>query len=96
MKLFIVHMYLVVTLKGPSSSPRPREGYDSRKLAVIAEDEAQAIARATGWLEEQSRSRDLRRIEFHQNRHSDVLAVRLANSKNAISVSEVEQGVVRL
>jgi hypothetical protein len=97
MKLFAVHMNLVVTCKRLRGIGGTHEVPDSRKLAVIAEDAAQAGARAIGWLEDHSHTADRRRIEFHQGHFSDILAVRLAaSSELAIYVVEAEQGVVRL
>lgn len=98
MKLFRVHMYLTVTLRGPDG--KERKSRTDRALAVIAENEEQAQARAIGWLEHEHRDPRYLEIEFSKGK-SRAIAVKVAEYDHErgvpmILVSEQEDGAMKL
>ena len=95
MKLFAVHMSLIVTCRSMPGHGARYEVADSRKLAVIAEDAAQARDRAINWLAERVHTAERRQTEFHQGHYSEIIAVHLLAGSELL-IAEADQGVVRL
>ena len=96
MKLFHVFMRLDVTLRGPNGKERKVE--TSRRLAIIAESEEHAEARARGWLQHEHRDPRRLEIEFSQgkSRAIAVAVVEPTEHKPAMLIGEQPEGAMKL